>query len=189
MENIEKGNTTAATSSFIGELMSRTSVRTYTSQPVSDQQIETLLKAAMDAPSAGNKQPWRFVVIRDKKILEFISDNFPTMTMVRKAPIAVVVCGDLKATFEGEGQDYWIQDTSAASENLLLAAHAQGLGAVWCGVYPLEERIKKFSELLHLPDDIVPLNCIAVGHPAEEHAPKDKWKPEYVHYDSWTKQS
>lgn len=173
------------TSSVFNEIMSRTSVRSYSDRKVTDEQVDTLLKAAMAAPSAGNKQPWRFIVIRDRRILEYISDNFHTMTMVKNAQAAVVVCGDLKATFDGDGRDYWIEDVSASSENLLLAAHSMGLGAVWCGVYPQMERVKKFSQLLHLPDEIVPLNCIAIGYPSGEATPKDKWKPEYIHYDTW----
>lgn len=171
--------------STIEDIMSRTSVRAYSDRSVSESEVDTLLKAAMAAPSAGNKQPWRFVVLRDQKILEYIGNNFHTMTMVKDAEVAVVVCGDLKATFEGDGKDYWIEDVSAASENLLLAAHAMGLGAVWCGVYPQMERVRQFSELLHLPDDIIPLNCIAIGYPAGDTTTKDKWKPEYVHYNTW----
>ncbi|MDE6339965.1 MAG: nitroreductase family protein [Muribaculaceae bacterium] len=171
--------------STISEIMARASVRAYSDREVSEEQLDTILKAAMAAPTAGNKQPWRFVVIRDPKTLAYIGDNFKSMTMVKNARVAIVVCGDVAATFEGEGRDYWIQDASAASENLLLAAHAMGLGAVWCGVYPLKERVDQFSEMLHLPADILPLNCIAIGYPSGETAPKDKWKPEYVHYNSW----
>lgn len=105
--------------------------------------------------------------------------------MVKDAQVAVVVCGDVNATFDGDGRDYWIQDASAATENLLLAAHACGLGAVWCGVYPLPDRVQQFSELLQLPDSILPLNCIAIGYPSGQTTPKDKWKPEYIHYDTW----
>lgn len=166
-------------------IITRTSDRKYTTEDISDSEVETLLRAAMAAPSAGNKQPWRFVVIRDADTREFIASHFPTMTMVRHAPVAIVACGDMKATFEGDGIGYWIQDVSAATENLLLCAHAMGLGAVWCGVYPLPERIKAFSDLLHLPEDIIPLNCIALGHPDGAEHPKDKWHPEYVRENHW----
>ncbi len=169
----------------IEDIMTRSSVRKYSDKPVTEQQIDTLLRAAMAAPTAGNKQPWRFVVIQDKETLDYIADNFETMTMTRNAQLAIVACGDTEATYSGEGLGYWIQDVSAASENLLLAAHAMGLGAVWCGVYPISDRVKKFSELLNLPSNILPLNCIAIGYPAGESTPKDKWKPEYVHYEKW----
>ena len=169
----------------IEAIMTRTSVRAYTDSAVSEAQTETLLRAAMAAPTAVNKQPWRFVVIRDRALLDTIAANFQSMQMMRQAPMAVVVCGDMKATLEGEAQAYWAQDCSAATENLLVAANAMGLGSVWCGVYPKSDRVAKFKELLSLPSEIIPLNCIAVGYPAEKPEPKDKWKPEYVHYNSW----
>lgn len=168
-----------------GNIMTRTSIRHYTDQPVEDEKIETMLRAAMAAPTAGNKQPWRFIVIDDKSTLGRISEMFPSMKMAVKAPLAIVVCGDTTATFKGEGVDYWIQDCSAATENLLLAAHDQGLGAVWCGIYPISERVAKLSELLQLPDSILPLNVIPVGYPAESPQPKDKWKPENIHHNTW----
>lgn len=108
------------------------------------------------------------------------------MSMAADASVAVVMCGDVTVTFPGDGRDYWVQDVSAASENLLLAAHAMGLGAVWCGVYPVQERVKIFSELLHLPSDIIPMACVCVGYPEGTPVPKDKWHPEYIHYNSWS---
>lgn len=174
------------TATVLDNIMTRTSVRSYSEQPVSDEQIDTLLRAAMAAPTAGNKQPWRFVVIRDTATMNYISQNFHTMTMMSDAKAAIVVCGDTTATFSGEAVEYWVQDASAATENLLLAAHGMGLGAVWCGVYPKSDRVKIFSELLRLPSHILPLNCIAIGYPEGETTPKDKWHPEYIHYDAWT---
>ena len=171
--------------STIEDIMTRTSVRAYTDKAVGSEQIDTLLRAAMAAPTAGNKQPWRFVVINDKATLNAISENFHTMTMAKDAAAAVIMCGDVTSTFEGDARDYWIQDVSAASENLLLAAHAMGLGAVWCGIYPQMSRVEQFSEMLHLPENIIPMACICIGYPAGETTPKDKWKPEYIHYDTW----
>ena len=107
--------------------------------------------------------------------------------MLTKAPLAIVVCGDLSKGLEGNALNYWVQDVSAASENLLLAAHALGLGAVWTGVYPLMERVNDVSRILELPRHIVPLNVIPVGYPAGETAPKDKWNPENIHYNGWGK--
>lgn len=167
------------------EIMTRASVRAYADRPVSEGMIDTLLHAAMAAPTAVNKQPWRFVVIRDRQTLDYIGDNFGSMSMAKSAPLAIVVCGDLSAALDGEGREYWVQDASAATENLLLAAHACGLGAVWCGVYPIADRVQLFSELLHLPDNIVPLNCIVIGYPSGVTTPKDKWKPENVRYETW----
>ena len=171
---------------IMNTILTRTSIRAYTDQPVEDEKIEALLRAAMAAPSAGNKQPWRFVVVKDKNTLGAIADNLHTMTMAKDAPLAVIVCGDMNATFPGEGLDYWVEDASAATENLLLAAHAQGLGAVWCGIYPMQERVAFLRELLSLPEHIVPLNVVPIGYPAESPTPKDKWKPEYIHHESWT---
>lgn len=166
-------------------IMTRTSIRDYEDRAVEDDKLELILRAAMAAPSAGNKQPWRFVVVKDKAVLSALSAKFQTMKMVEKAPLAVVVCGDTTQIFPGEGRDYWVEDASAATENLLLAAHAQGLGAVWCGVYPLSERVRYVQELLQLPDHIVPLNVVPMGYPAEDPAPKDKWNPSFIHYEVW----
>lgn len=171
--------------STIEDIMTRTSVRSYTDKEVGSEQIDTLLRAAMAAPTAGNKQPWRFVVINERATLDSIAENFNSMTMAKEASIAVVMCGDVTATFEGEGQEYWVQDVSAASENLLLAAHSMGLGAVWCGIYPISARVEQFSQMLNLPENIVPMACICVGYPSGETTPKDKWKPEYIHYNTW----
>lgn len=183
-----KGETipTETTDNAMENIMTRTSIRDYRDKPVEDEKIETMLKAAMAAPTAGNKQPWRFIVIKDKATLKAISDNFRSMKMAEKAPLAIVVCGDLSATFEGEGVDYWVQDTSAATENLLLAAHSLGLGAVWCGIYPLTERVDILKRMLDIPEGILPLNVIPIGYPAEDPAPKDKWDASEIHYETWT---
>ena len=180
-ENTAANGETAA----MDVIMTRTSIRDYQDKPVEDGKVEQMLRAAMAAPSAGNKQPWRFVVVKDKEVLKAISTNLQTMKMAEKAPMAIVVCGDTTQTFPGEGHDYWVEDASAATENLLLAAHAQGLGAVWCGIYPMSERVAFLKNLLKLPDHIVPLNVVPIGYPAEDPAPKDKWKPEYVHQNVW----
>ncbi|MCD8266745.1 MAG: nitroreductase family protein [Prevotellaceae bacterium] len=166
-------------------IATRTSIRAFTPQEVGRDTVETLLRAAMAAPTAGNLQPWRFVVITDRSILDSVPTRIETTRMLSSAPLAIVVCGDLDSTFLGEGQDYWVQDASAATENLLLAAHAIGLGAVWCGVHPLEERVAFMRELLRLPDNLVPLNIIAIGYPDEQPAPKDKWKPGNIRLQTW----
>lgn len=171
--------------STIEDIMTRSSVRSYSDREVGSEMIDTLLRAAMAAPTAGNKQPWRFVVVNERAILDTIAARFGSMTMAAKAPVAVIMCGDVTATFEGEGQEYWVQDVSAASENLLLAAHSLGLGAVWCGIYPVSERVKQFSEMLALPENVVPMACICIGYPDSEPTPKDKWKPENIRYNHW----
>ncbi len=175
-------------SSAMDNILTRTSIRDYQDMPVEDEKVEQMLRAAMAAPSAGNKQPWRFIVIKDKNTLKEISENFRTMRMAEKAPMAIVVCGDMEATFPGDGVDYWVEDTSAATENLLLAAHSLGLGAVWCGIYPMKDRVEQLSKMLDIPEGIVPLNVVPIGYPAEDPAPKDKWKPEEIHYEKWGNQ-
>lgn len=168
-------------------IMSRTSIRSYSDRKVAPETLDTLLRAAMAAPTAGNKQPWRFIVITERATLDSIAANFSTMKMAAGAKAAIIMCGDPAATFDGEGRGYWIQDLSAATENLLLAAHAVGLGAVWCGIYPQSDRVRQFSDLLAIPDSIIPMACVCIGYPDSEPTPKDKWNPDYVHYNSWSK--
>ncbi len=164
-------------------LLSRRSIRKYTTEPVSDEAIKSLLKAAMAAPSAGNQQPWHFVVIRDRAILDEIPKRHPYAQMVKDAPVAIVVCGDARSV---KYKDYWPQDCAAASENLLLAAHANNLGAVWCGVYPNEDRVHPFRELLGIPDGVFPFALIALGHPDEEKPPGERFDASRVHANRWT---
>lgn len=175
-----------AENSTVETIMTRTSVRTYSERPVSKETVDTLLRAAMAAPSAVNKQPWRIVVIDNRETLQYISENFSSMTMANTAQLAIVMCGDMSATLDGDAHDYWVEDVSAATENLLLAAHAVKLGAVWCGIYPKKDRVATFSKLLNLPGNIVPMACVCIGYPAGDQAPKDKWKPENIHYNSWS---
>lgn len=163
-------------------IMTRTSVRQFTSEQLSQEQISVLLRAGMAAPSAGNKQPWRFLVLQDKETQERIAATIGPAKPAAKAPTLIVVCGDLTQTFPGEGLDYWVEDCSAATQNILLAAHALQLGAVWLGVYPLKERCDFLRQLLALPDNIMPLGMVAVGHPAETPKPKDKWHEEFVSF-------
>lgn len=174
-----------AASSPVEVIMTRSSVRSYSDKPVGRESVETLLRAAMAAPSAVNKQPWVFVTVDDKALLSALAEALPNAKMTAGAQLAVVVCGDMRKTLEGESAQYWIQDCSAATENLLLAAHAQGLGAVWTGVYPNSARIEAVRSILGLPSYIVPLNVIPVGYPASENTPKDKWKPENIHSNGW----
>ena len=166
-------------------ILSRTSVRAYTDQKVEKAKIEKLLRAAMAAPTAVNKQPWHFVVIEDKHVLEQIAEEIPTAKMAARAPLAITVCGDMEKALDGEGRGFWVQDASAATENLLLAAHAMGLGAVWTSVYPIKDKVEATRALLKLPETIVPLGTIVIGYPKETPQPKDKWKPENVSYNTF----
>lgn len=165
-------------------IMTRTSVREYTDKQVPDSIVETLLKAAMAAPTAMNKQPWQFVVVTDKAVREAIAQA-DQYIRAKEAPLVIVACGDLAKEEDDEGRDFWIQDVSAATENILLAAHAQGLGAVWCGIHPIKAREKAIADILGLPKGIIPLSAVCIGYPAHEHQPKDKWNPKAVHYNKY----
>ncbi len=163
-------------------IMTRRSVRRFADEPVADETVEALLRAAMAAPSAGNQQAWRFVVVRDRETLRRLADASPYASMLPTAPLAVVVCAE-PAVEKHLG--FWVQDCSAATQNLLLAAHALGLGAVWLGYYPARERVKGASEALSLPDGVVPMCVVPLGRPKEEKPPVDRYDPSYVHRDRW----
>lgn len=163
-------------------IFTRRSIRSYTDNPVSDELVEKLLRAAMAAPSAGNQQPWHFVVIKDGSILGKVTEFHPHSSMLLQAPLAVLVCGDPTVEkYEGR----WPLDCSAATENLLLAAHASGLGAVWLAIYPITERIHGMQDLLGIPEHITPFCLVSLGYPAEEKPPADRYNPDRVHHDRW----
>ena len=164
-------------------IATRTSVRSYLDKPVDAALIEQLLRAGMAAPSAVNKQPWHFVVVTDKAQLAALAKANPHAGMAAKAPLAIVVCGDMNKALSGEAREFWVQDCSAATENILLAANALGLGAVWTGTYPNQERCKAVSSVLQLPKNLIPLCTIVIGYPDKENTPKDKWKPENISYN------
>ena len=164
-------------------ILARRSIRRYSEHAVSRQDLDLLLQAAMSAPSAGNQQPWHFIVLRDRIQLDAIPDIHPYAGMAREAPLAIVVCGDPSLErYPG----YWVQDCSAAVENLLLAAHALGLGAVWCGIHPDQGRVAAFQRLLNIPATIIPLALVPVGHPGERKPPADRYNSERVRFDRWT---
>lgn len=165
-------------------IFARKSVRQYTSQTIDRQAIELLVRAAMAAPSAKNRQPWTFIAITQKDTLNLLSEGLPYAKMVKDAPCAIVVCGDLSKTKE-EDKDKWVVDCSAATENLLLAAESLGLGAVWTGVYPDADRVELVRRILNLPEFVIPLNVIPVGYPSSENKPKDKYKPERLMWEKW----
>jgi len=136
----------------------------------------------MSAPSACNAQPWQFVVIRDRKILKEVPRINPYAAMAEHAPLAILVCGDVSLEISA---GYWVVDCAAAVQNLLLAAHTLGLGAVWTGVYPQQDRIEGFRNLLNLPQQVIPHSLIPMGYPAEEPADEDRFRPDRVHLDGW----
>ena len=184
-ETITTNDNETTMNNAIETLMTRTSIRSFTDRPVSADTIEMLLRAGMAAPTAVNKQPWHFVVINDRAKLDELGGNGRQSQMWQESTLAIAVCGNMEKALEGPAQAFWIQDCSAATENILLAAHALGLGAVWTGCYPMEERMANVSQVLNLPENIVPLCVIVMGYPNEQPEPKDKWKPENVSYNTF----
>ena len=169
----------------IETIMTRTSIRSFTDRAVSADTVEMLLRAGMAAPTAVNLQPWHFVVVNDRAKIDELGGNGRQSQMWHESPLVIVVCGNMEKAMEGVGQAFWVQDCSAATENILLAAHALGLGAVWTGCYPIEERVANISQVLGLPEHIVPLCAIVMGYPNESPQPKDKWKLENVSYNGF----
>jgi nitroreductase len=168
----------------IDNLFARRSIRAFTAEPVTPAQVGMLLKAAMAAPSAANRKPWHFVAVTDAGVLTKLAEAHPYAQMVLQSPLAIVPCGEPALSIP-ERQDYWIQDLAAATENILLAATGMGLGAVWCGVHPVPERVRDLRDILGIPEGVVPFALIAVGHPAEAREPRTQFDPGRVHRDRW----
>jgi nitroreductase len=158
----------------------RRSIRKYTAEDVSDEQVRVMLEAAMAAPSANNIRPWHFVVVRDARRREELSRTQTWAHMCAKAPVVFVVVGDSRAS------DHWVEDTSVATENLLLAATGIGLGGVWIAAYPQESREAYVRQTLGIPDELRVLCLVAVGHPAEEKKPRTQYDERRVHKETWS---
>jgi len=165
-------------------ILGRRSIRVYAPGDVGESEITRLLQAAMAAPSAVAKDPWRFVVIRQREMLSAIAAALPNGGMLATAPLGIIVCGDLDAAHDRQ-LGYLLQDCSAAIENLMLCAHALGLGACWLGVYPREDRVRKLKDILALPPSVIPVAGIAIGHPDEKKEPRTRFNREYVHWEKW----
>ncbi len=165
-------------------LRGRRSIRTYALGDISEVAIRQMLEAAMAAPSAVGKDPWRFVVIRKRDTLNAMAAALPNGNMIATAPLGMVVCGELDAAHDRQ-LSYLLQDCSAAIENLLLSAHALGLGACWLGIHPRADRIQKIQDLLALPETILPIAGIAIGHPGELKEPRTRFNRDYVHWEQW----
>lgn len=163
-------------------IISRRSIRKYTSQPIPEALVDKLLSAAMSAPSAGNERPWHFVVITDRQTLDAIPKIHNYSQMLTSAPLAILVCGD---TTLAKHQDFWVQDCSAATENILIAANAEGLGAVWLGVYPREERVTGIRSLLGIPVHVIPFALVSLGFPAENKMTIDHSDATRIHHNRW----
>ena len=161
-------------------LLKRRSVRKFTHEDVSNEIIEELLHAGMSGPSACNRCPWEFFVITNKEILNSLKDS-SRFTKI-DATLAFVICGNLKYALPKDMAEYWVQDCSAATENILLRATDLGLGAVWCGIYPQKRAVEKVKELLNLEDNLIPLNIIYIGYPALDVEARDQYDENKVHY-------
>lgn len=158
----------------------RKSVRNFSEKPVSDSLLEVLTRAGMAAPSARNLQPWAFIIITEREILDSLGDQLKNARMLKTAQAAIIVCGDISKASMDPDSAYWVQDCSAATQNILLAAESLNLGAVWTAAYPYNERINPVREVLNIPENLIPLNVIPIGYPAKEEQAKDKWNPEVV---------
>ncbi len=173
----------SASQTVLHNILQRKSVRAYTDRAVSHEQLDTLIRAAMAAPTGRDMRPWHFIVLEGRHQLSPLAEQLPYAKMLAEAQAAVVVCGDMSVTDkEGNPSRNWTFDCSAATENLLLQAEAMGLGAVWTGVYPYDERLEAVKQALHLPDHLIPLNVIPIGYPKGDPQPKDKYDPAKVEY-------
>ncbi|MCW4049230.1 MAG: nitroreductase family protein [Candidatus Bathyarchaeota archaeon] len=162
-------------------IMSRRSIRKYTDKKIPEETIKTLLEAAMNAPSAHNKQPWHFIVVDDRETLYKVPEFHNYSKMLEQASHAIVVLADT----EIQNTDFWIHDTSASTENILIAANALGLGAVWLGVHPHENLMSEVKKLFNVPENVTPLGIISLGYPAEEKPPRENYNEERVHRNKW----
>lgn len=171
----------------INNIMTRASVRGFIEKPVEQEKIDLMLRAAMAAPTDKNRQPWHFVVLNTPETISSYYGDNPRAERMKKTPLVIVVCADTTRMQQGEVRDIWVQDLSASTENLLLAAHALDLGAVWTTIYPLEKRVQDVQQRLNLPGHLIPMCAIRIGYPNLERPaqPKDKWDEQKVTYGLW----
>ncbi len=167
---------------IIEGIMTRRSIRHFTGELISDEQLNTILRAGFQAPNAHNLQPWEFIVVRDKDKIKEIKEFHKYAKMVEEAGTLVVVCGDKD---KQEILGLLVSDTSAAIQNILLASHGLGLGAVWCGIYDIYDYVANFSETLNLPDNILPVGMVVVGNKIKDRSTQDRYDETKIHYDNW----
>ena len=164
-------------------IFSRRSIRQYQdAHLLTEEQIKTLLAAGMQAPSAGNAQDWEFIVVQDREVLNRLMLSHPYAQMLGTAGAAIIVCGN---TRQEKYPGFWVQNASAASQNILLAARDMGLGSVWVGVYPDTAHVSAVREILSLPDYVFPLNILPIGYPKEEPGSQDRFNKDKVHLNHW----
>ena len=165
----------------MNNILTRTSIRKFEQRPVEQSKVLALLRAGMAAPTARDRRPWHFVVLNDTADIHAYAATMKHHgEMVAQTPLVIYACGDTTMMMPRQARDFWVEDVSCASENILLAAHAMGLGAVWTSVYPEARKVKGVSQALHLPGNLIPLNCILIGYPDEAPQPKDKWDEDKI---------
>lgn len=168
-------------------IMGRKSIRRFTDQPISQEDLETILKAGMAGPSAVNARPWQFIVVRHRDMLCRMAErNGHAAAPLCQAQVGILVCGDMDLAYP-RGRDYWVVDGSIACQNMLLAAHDLGIGSVWLGTWPQSEKVAGQKELFSLPESIVPHSILAFGYAAEDpdKSGKVRWEPAKIHYEKW----
>ena len=171
-------------SDTLAVIHSRKSVRNFTGEAVSKADLDKIVRAGMAAPTAANKQPWFFVIVTERKILDELGAGLPYAKMLSKAGAAIIVCAKPDSSLNGS-TEFAMIDASCASENVLIAVEAMGLGAVWTAAYPDQNRMKHVRDVLKIPGDVIPLNVIPIGHPTGVDMPKDKYKKEKIHWEQW----
>lgn len=164
-------------------IFERRSIRNYIDKPIPKEDIEKILRAGMSAPSAGNERPWQFIVLDDKNIMEGITKLHPYSQMLKQASHAIVICGDMN--FNRYNVDYWVEDCSAAAENMLIMAQSLGIGSVWLGVYPTADRVQGIKGYLKLPENVIPFSIVSLGYPAEKKNTQDRYDAVRVHWNKW----
>ncbi len=160
-------------------IFERKSVRSFLARPVEQEKIDLLVRAGMAAPSGMDKRPWDFIVMDDRRDLQELAERLPYASMLKEAPAAIVVCGNENSS------SYWYLDCSAATQNILLAAEALGLGAVWTAAYPYDDRMEAVRAATGIPEGIYPLAVIPLGYPKGSHSPKDKYDKSRIHVNKW----
>lgn len=166
-------------------IFNRKSIRKYTDQKISKEDIETILKAGMAGPSAVNARPWSFIVVEDRETLNKMADgNGKAAQLLKEAPLGILVCGDIDRTYP-LARDYWVIDGAIACQNMILAATELGIGSVWLGTYPQDEKVKAQSAIFDLPESIIPHSIIAFGYAAQDGIEREKWEAGRVHYEKW----
>ncbi len=164
-------------------IFNRRSIRSFSDKKIADEDLTKILKAGMRAPSAGNEQPWEFIVTKDRNIMLEISQPNPYAKMLEHADTAIIVCGDVNQ--QKYPFDFWIQDCSAATQNILLEAKYLGIGSVWIGTYPVDERVESIKQIFGLPENVIPFSVIALGYPKEEAKPLDTFREDKIHFEKW----